>query len=201
VPANSLAVLIEGESLAGPFALVVPVGEMTVERLNQGILGPSPTGGDAVTQTVTIVTQTGAPGQPGPPGAAGPGGSVDATELRPDFDGFYACDSMDEVVVDQSYEDCRTITGESMTLTLLARARADDGTTGTIRVRVGGTDGQPDGTVAATATVNGDPGSTYTTLNASDSLAKPEAIVPVKLTIQSSDGGDVLLKETQVKVR
>jgi hypothetical protein len=38
-----LMVFVEGESAAGPFALVAGVGEMTVERLNRGVPGASPT--------------------------------------------------------------------------------------------------------------------------------------------------------------
>jgi hypothetical protein len=34
---GQLVVAIEGESVAGPFALVAAVGDMTVDRINQGI--------------------------------------------------------------------------------------------------------------------------------------------------------------------
>jgi hypothetical protein len=38
-----LLVFVEGESSAGPFALVAGVGEMTVERINRGLPGASAT--------------------------------------------------------------------------------------------------------------------------------------------------------------
>lgn len=42
--ADGLSILIEGETARGPFSLVLGVGDLTVDRLNQGIPAPSPTG-------------------------------------------------------------------------------------------------------------------------------------------------------------
>lgn len=39
----SLMVFVEGESTAGPFSLVAAVGDMTVDRLNQGLVSASAT--------------------------------------------------------------------------------------------------------------------------------------------------------------
>lgn len=195
---SQLVVELEGRSLTGPFALVAQVGEMSIERLNAGIPGAAPTGEDAVTQTVTIISQTGTPGTPGGPGVPGAPGSVDAAELRPDFDGLHASDLDTEVLVDQQHLNLAELAASPLTIALRAWAKADGGATGTIRVRVGGTDGQPDGTMVASASIVG---ATYSSVAGQGSIANPNAVVPVKLTLQSSSlGADVLAKEVTVRI-
>lgn len=41
---GDLVSFIEGETAVGPFSLVAAVGDLTVDRLNQGVSGPGPTG-------------------------------------------------------------------------------------------------------------------------------------------------------------
>lgn len=198
MPANQLMVFIEGESLAGPFALIGLVGDMTVDKINQGIAGQGPTGEEAVTQTVTVVTQTGLQGQPGPQGPAGPGGTT-TREVCPDFDGLYACDAAAETWLDQSAEDFDLLAAGQRSVELLVRAKAPQGVSGTVRVRVGGTAEQPDGTLVATATVTGD--GNYATYKATGSLTNPTGVQPVKLTLESgTEGQDLIVKEANVRI-
>ena len=166
------------------FPLVASVGDMSVDRLKQGMpAGVPPTQADTVGVSVTVVSQTGPDGQPGEAGAPGAGwaGSISA-----DFDGLFATDSTSEAVLKASLCNFGGLPAGLITMTFTARGQSFGGAYGTWRVRLGGSDGSVDGTVLATLAITS---SSLGNVSASASFANPNGMQVVKLTGLSSVTG------------
>jgi hypothetical protein len=185
---------VKGMSATGPFAFVASVGDMTVDLLKQGLANDVPaTQGEIVGQTVTVVSQSGSDGQAGPAGAPGESGGSSA-DVQPDFDGLYATDAASESLFKEAIADFTVLPSGALTISFSAFARALGGSTGTFRLRVGGTDGVADGTILATLSATS---SSFQMLTTSGSYTNPASRVLVKLTGQSSANGmDVQVKST-----
>lgn len=188
---GTLTVGIQGETAAGPFDFVMPVGDVTTDALSQGLRLQIPVDQNGIVGgTVTVINQAGPVGPAGPTGTGGAGGAG----VAPDFDGLYATDAGSEVLFKQVLADFSTLTAGSISVMFAATIRALDGATGTFRVRVGGTDNAVDGTIIATITTTS---STFTAVSTSATVTNPEGLQKCKLTGQSSSvGADVQVKAT-----
>lgn len=188
---GTLTVGIQGETAAGPFGFVMPVGDVTTDALSQGLRLQIPVDQTGIVGgTVTVINQAGPPGEAGPAGTGGTSGAG----VSPDFDGLYATDAGSEVLFKQVLADFSTLTAGSISIAFAATIRALDGATGTFRVRVGGTDNAVDGTVLATITTTS---STFTAVSISATVTNPVGLQKCKLTGQSSSvGKDVQVKST-----
>ena len=165
------------------FPLIAAVGEMSVDRLKQGLpQGVPDSQAGTVGQTVTVVSQTGPGGAAGVAGAPG----ANASGLGVDFDGMFATDSVSETVLKTTLFDFSRLPGGSVTMSLSARGLALGGATGTWKVRVGGTDRGVDGTVVATLSVTA---GSLATVSSSPSFTNPGGTQIVKLTGASSVAG------------
>jgi hypothetical protein len=182
---------VQGQTSEGPFEFVASVGDVTVERLKQGLPSAVPTTQAAVVgQTVTIVSQSGNDGAAGPAGA--PGQSV--AVIEPDLDGLYATDAGGEQLFKQVIEDFSGITAATLAVSFSAYARAMGGAAATFRLRIGGTDGAVDGALVATLTASS---ASFNMLTTSASVANPGGRTIVKLTGQTSTVGlDAQIKST-----
>jgi len=187
---GTLTVGIKGETAAGPFDFVMPVGDVTTDALSQGLRLQIPVDqAGIVGGTVTVINQAGPPGPAGPTGTGGTGAGVG---VSPDFDGLYATDAGSEVLFKQVLADFSGLTAGSISIAFAATIRALDGATGTFRVRVGGTDNAADGTVLATLTTTS---SSFTAVSTSATVTNPTGLQKCKLTGQSSSiGADVQVK-------
>jgi hypothetical protein len=178
-----LTLNISGESSDGPFDFVASVSDMTVERLKQGMPADVPaTQGEIVGTTVTVVSQSGATGATG---AAGAPGSATQT-VQPDLDGLYASDVASETLLKQVLADFSGLPGSLTSVSFSSYVRALGGATGTFRLRVGGTDGVADGTLAVTLTVTS---TSYQMVTGTGSITNPNALSLVKLTAQTNTAG------------
>jgi hypothetical protein len=167
------------------FPLVANVGDMSVDRLKQGMpAGVPPTQADTVGVSVTVVSQTGPDGQPGDPGA--PGASGGGSGATVDFDGLFATDSTSETVLKPSLCNFGALPSGMVTMVFTARGMTAGGATGTWNLRLGGSDTGVDGTVLATLSVTS---SSLATVSASASFTNPNATQVVKLTGASSVEG------------
>lgn len=186
---GALTVGIQGETAAGPFDFVMPVGDVTTDALSQGLRLQIPVDqAGIVGGTVTVINQAGPPGDAGPAGTGGTGGAG----VSPDFDGLYATDAGAEVLFKQVLADFSGVPAGSISVMFAATIRALDGATGTFRVRVGGTDNAADGTVVATITTTS---SSFTAVSTSVVITNPTGLQKCKLTGQSSAiGADVQVK-------
>jgi len=190
-------IFLSGTSSSGPFSMVIPVSQLSQGLLNRGLVGAAPAGASAVSEPITIVSQTGQQGAPGVPGASVGGGSGGG--LVPNLDGFYASDVASEQFADGDQVDFSRLTSNPVALEFSFLGQVPSGGTGTVRIRVGGTAGALDGTVVATATIT--TSGSYATIGNTVTFTKPSGIQQVKLTIQSStDGLDVLVKQVNVSL-
>lgn len=163
------------------FPLVANVGDLSVDRLKQGMpAGVPPTQADTVGVSVTVVSQTGPDGNPGgagAPGGPGPGG------IPADFDGLFATDATSESVLKTSLCNFGALPTGTITMTFTARGQTLGGATGTWRVRLGGTDGVVDGTILTSLSVTS---SSFGTVSATATLTNPGGSQIVKLSGMSS---------------
>lgn len=189
---GALSVGIQGETAAGPFDFVMPVGDVTTDALSQGLRLQIPVDQTGIVGgTVTVVNQAGPQGEAGPAGIGGTGGG---TSVSPDFDGLYATDAGSEVLFKQVIADFDQLAPGSITIMFAATIRALDGATGTFRVRVGGADNAADGTILATITTTS---SSFAAVSTSATITNPEGLQKCKLTGQSSSiGADAQVKAT-----
>ncbi len=183
---------VAGQSSEGPFEFVAAVGDLTVDRLKQGLPAALPaTQGEVVGTTITVVSQTGPAGAPGAAGAPGGGGGQD---VQPELDGLYATDVASERLLKQVHADFSGLASATTSCALSAYIRALGGATGTFRLRVGGSDGVADGTLVATLTVTS---TSFQMVTASGTVTKPAGTALVKLTGQTSVVGlDAQVKST-----
>ena len=172
------------------FPLVASVGDMSVDRLKQGMpAGVPPTQADTVGVSVTVVSQTGADGQPGTAGAAGASGG---SSVVADFDGLFATDSTSEAVLKASLCNFGSLPSGMVTMTFTARGQTFGGAVGTWRLRLGGSDSSVDGTVLATLSITS---ATLDTISVSASFSNPNSTQVVKLTgVSSVNGLDTMLE-------
>jgi hypothetical protein len=190
-------IFINGQSSSGPFAMVIPVSQLSQGLLNRGLVGAAPVGASAVSEPITIVSQTGPQGPAGASGASVGGGGGGG--LVPNLDGFYASDVASEQFADGDQVDFSRITSNPVSLEYSFLGQVPSGGTGTVRFRVGGTAGALDGTVVATATVT--TSGSYATIGNTVTFTKPSGIQQIKVTIQiSTDGLDVLVKQVNVSL-
>ena len=185
------------QTAAGPFSFVIAPGGVTVGILNQGTSQIATGLQPAVSEPVTIVSQSGTQGETGAPGASGaPGSGVGGGPTFPDF---YASDSATNEVVDESLCNFALYPTGTRTINFTCLAKVPGGGTGTVTVRLGGTDETIDGAVIATASITS--ASTYQTITAAGTFTNPGSPQLLKLTIQSSaDGLDVLVKGVEVSI-
>jgi hypothetical protein len=187
-----LFVNIVGTSAEGPFGFVMPVGDVTVDILKQGLPVAVPASQtDVVGQTVTVVSQS---GMDGPAGPAGVSGSDAAPAIEPDLDGLFATDAASESLLKEVLADFDLLPAGLLTVAFSAYARAIGGAVGTFRLRLGGTDGAVDGTLLGTLSATS---TSYQMLTASGAVQNPTGQVLVKLTGQSNTTGlDAQVKST-----
>lgn len=192
-------IAIRGMCTTGPFAFVIPIDQISQAMLNRGLAGAAPVGSAAVFEPVTIVTQTGPPGANGAPGPGGGAGTGGAASLVPELDGFYASDTAAETFMDGDQVDFNRLAANTVTIAFSFLAEMPSGGTGTVRFRVGGTQGQTNGTLVATATVTSS--GSYETISNAAAFAKPTGLQQVKLTMETSAGGlDCLVKQVNVSI-
>ena len=166
------------------FPLVANVGDMSVDRLKQGMpAGVPPTQADTVGVSVTVVSQTGPDGKPGTSGAPGASGGSGITA---DFDGLFATDSTSEAVLKASLCNFGALPSGTVTMTFTARGQTFGGATGTWRLRLGGSDSAVDGTILASLSVTS---SSLGTVSVSASFSNPNGNQVGKLTGASSVEG------------
>jgi hypothetical protein len=185
-----LVVPMRIETVTGvSFPLVAAVGEMSVDRLKQGLPQDLPaTQAGTVGQTVTVVSQIGPGGATGAAGAPG----ANTGGISADFDGLVATDSATETVLKAALCAFGNLPSGMVTMAFTARGFTLGGATGTWKLRLGGTDGGVDGTVLATITVTS---SSYATVSTSASFSNPNGNQVLKLTGMSS----VLGLDTQLE--
>lgn len=171
-----------GTTSDGPFEFVSAVGDMSIDRLKQGLpTGVPATQADIVGQSTTIISQTGAQGVAGPAGAPG----TDAGSVEPNLDGLYSTDVASEGVLKQEIVDFTVISG-TLAYSFSSFARALGGATGAIRLRLGGTDGAADGTLVATLTATS---ASFQMLNTSGTVSVASGRALIKLTGETSVAG------------
>jgi hypothetical protein len=189
---------VQGESADGPFTFIASIGDVSVEFLNQGNPQVPLVGQAAVAQQVTLISQTGPQGNPGIQGAGGGGGISGGALVAPSFDGVYASDVTTESVMDESLGNF-TPGGATLTVHLTCYGKVPSGGTGTVAIRVGGTDEGIDGVVVVSAAISSV--SSYQTITTSATFSNPGGTQPVKLTLQSSaTGDDVIVKGVEVSI-
>lgn len=188
-----LFVNIMGTSAEGPFGFVLPVGDVSVDLLKQGLPASIPASQtDVVGQTVTVISQSGMDGPAGPAGA--PGSGVGISTVEPDLDGLYATDAATESLLKEVLVDFAGLPAGTLAVSFSAYVRALGGSAGTFRLRIGGTDGATDGTLLGTISATS---TSFQMVTASGTVANPLGRTRVKLTGQSNTVGlDAQVKST-----
>jgi hypothetical protein len=190
---------VNATTAAGPFAFVAAIGDVSVGFLNRGLAQLSTGLQPAISQPVTIISQS---GTQGPPGIPGPGGGFvgGGGGAQPSFGDFYAHDGVVEKVLDESLHDFSRDAAGTLTVELTCLARVPSGGTGTIAIRIGGTDWAIDGASALTASVTST--GAYEAIHTTGTFTNPTGQSLIKLTLQSSvEGDDLLVKAVEVAIR
>lgn len=180
-----LTITINGTIAQGvPFTFIMAAKDLTLALLSvNGVpVAETPAANQNANQgTTTVIIQTGS-SEPGPPGPPGPGGGAQLTfNLNPNG---YGDNTGAETVQDQIDANLGTL-GGSITFELVAAVMSQSGTA-TFRIRLGGSDGLPDGTIVATITATT---GAFTIKNNSSTIANPTGLQRLKVTIQSSGAG------------
>jgi hypothetical protein len=167
----------------GPFQLVLGISEVTVAILRGGTTQTTaaPTAA-AAAPVIVEAASGGARGPSGPPGASGGAASF---ELAYDDDGEHLIEGTTETTIVSWLVN---FAGAPGTLTAALAASAKIGTlTGTIRLRVGGTENGIDGTVIATTTVTA---TAFTAKFVNGGFANPTGQAWVKVTAAAGGASD-----------
>ncbi len=179
---RTLTVKITIETADGPFELVLAATSLTVELLRvDGVVPPAP----AVVPPLNIVVvqgERGPRGETGPPGSGGGGGGDPDIEEGSDADLGDASGS--EVVAWEEMVDFDPMAA-NITVGIVANVLSDSGT-GTFRVRIGGTSGVANGTIATSVTTTSP---TFEEKDNSATISNPTGQLPLKVTILSSANG------------
>lgn len=177
---QSILVELEVTTAEGPFRLVLKIGDLTVEILNDGLPVASET---ITTGTGTVAAAVvGADGAAGPPGPPGSPGSAGGAVVEIDDPAHYQSNTGAEDVIPLGLQDFDSLPGGTLSAKLVAWVSSAGGTA-TFRLRIGGTRAGADGTVVATIT------STSATLEAkkaTGTFANPGGLQALKLSLQSS---------------
>lgn len=181
-----LTITINGTIAQGvPFTFIMAAKDVTVALLSvNGVPVAQATAANtnaAPTGTTTIIVQGGS-SEPGPPGPPGPGGGAQLTfNLNPNG---YGDSSGGETVQDQIDANLGTL-GANITFELVAAVMSASGAA-TFRLRLGGSDGLPDGTIVATLSATTP---AFTMKNNSSTIANPTGLQRLKVTVESSGAG------------
>lgn len=181
---DTLTIKIDGETDDGPFELVFAASGATVDLLS--VNGQTPTTAAASTTTPQVIAIVGPKGEPGATGSAGSSGSASVTlDFGIDGDqGYKFATSGAEEVLFQRAVRFGDLPG-SLTVAIIGEIASTLGT-GTFKVRIGGSSLTADGTVALTMTTGS---ASFAAVTASGAFANPTGNLFVKVTGQSSAGG------------
>lgn len=198
---RTMTVTIRVTTADGPFDLVLVATSLTVEILS--IDGVQPT---TLTATqiadlagINIVVFRGEKGETGDAGIGGGGGGSGAPDVELDFgDSLMNSNDGNENVVFEDNVRFGDLAAGTLTVAISASLRSSSGTA-TYKVRVGGTSGAADGTVALTiARVP----TGFAIVGSSAPFTNPTGTLPVKVTAQSSaNGQDAEIKGVVVTFR
>lgn len=178
---KTLRIDIHEETAEGPFDLAMSASAVTVDILS--VNGVQVQAAAVAEESIRVIALQGAPGQPGVQGPAGSSGTPDAHYNFGDVDPAVSSSGAEEVVAEWlcRFGDLST----NLTVALIGELLSTAGTA-TVRVRVGGSAGTADGTVAVTMT---GASTSYTPTTQVAALVNPTGNLYVKVTMQSSAGG------------
>ena len=184
---ESLTVELALEDALGPFQLVLQVDQVSVAILRGGSTQTTAAVAVASAPAVVTLVQSGGVGQRGPAGPPGISASS-SFEIVVDDDAEHYVIGSSETVIGNGWP-VNFAGAPSDLAAALTMAAMVSGGTGTVRVRIGGTENGLDGTVVATATVTA---TSFAAKMASGVAGNPGGQAWVKVTAQGSSGSDIV---------
>jgi hypothetical protein len=181
-----MEVTIEGLSDVGPFSRVLSVDQVSVALLSAQ---DEPAAAAPATASTRVIVLAGTQGPPGPAGATGAtgggGGAAEAIEFD-DANQYSTASGTEELLVQVAQDASVFEVGATLNTLLVAAVKSSSGTA-TFRLRIGGTEGLADGTVVATITTSS---ASFVSARGTGTHANPGGLVLLKVTAQSSGGGN-----------
>lgn len=183
---QALSLSITIEDAEGPFTFVLSISTLTIELLFEG---DTPVVVAATATAATpVVAIPGDQGPPGPPGAPGASGGFTGWELALDDDSEHYVVGTTETILGNAWLADLTGAPADLTAALWMSAMVNAGT-GTVKLRIGGSESGIDGTVVATASVTA---TAFAAKTASAPYANPGGQVWVKVTAIAASASDVI---------
>lgn len=166
----------------GPFTFILSISTLTIDLLFDGeppmVVAAAPT-----PVTLPIIGEQGPPGPAGAPGAAG---GFSGFELSVDDDGEHYVVGTAETIIGHAWLVDLLGAPANLTAALWMSSMVNTGT-GTIRLRIGGSETGIDGTIVASATVTS---TSFSAKTASGPYTNPTGQVWVKVTAMSNGTSD-----------